>query len=370
MHIYAVISITMLLLFLLEQNTKNNKLRMALFYLASFLAVGLLAFRGNHVGGDTVSYCGYFTGKGGLYGIFETNDSFEIGFITFCSLLMTVSRTEFWLIFATSLTTMLPFIYLIYRDSRKSRILPLCLYMTMWGILSVTQTALRQNLSVSLMMMVYIVYTSENLKQWNKYAVVAALLIAGFLSHTSSLVALPMFLGAFFLKLTKKRAYILVLGSFILVMAFKNLFGFIFDLFSQMMSGVEMASKMLGTYYQSDRYALENEISFNRLGPATFLVLLLIKMSNEEDLKSFYFKCLVVGASLYNVGATFPMIFRAVFVLLFFGIIYVPSQLNVGKYRVYRLLLILLIAFFIRNQIVYWAPNDGDKMLPYSFIWE
>lgn len=370
MHIYVVISIVMLLLFLLEQSTKNNKSRMILFYFASFLAVGLLAFRGNDVGGDTIHYCGYFTGEGGYYGIWETNESFEIGFIWLCGLLMKISRTDFCLIFSTSLITILPFIYLIRRDCKYSKILPLCLYMTVWNILSVTQTALRQNFSVSLLFIAYIIYTSENIKSKYKYILVGLFLWLSFISHTSSLLALPLIIGCSCIKLNKKKAYILIIGSFVFVMVFKNVFSYIFDMFNQLMAGVAMASHMLDTYYGNIRYSLDSEISFNRLVPATFLVVLLIKMSSDDELKSNYLKYLVVGASLYNIGASFPMIFRTVYPLLFMGILYVPSGFSKKGTIISKVLVVLLILFFIRNQIVYMEPGRDDKMLPYLFIWE
>lgn len=370
MHIYVVISIVMLLLFLVEQKTKNSKLRMVLFYLASFLVVGLLAFRGNDVGGDTIHYCGYFTGKGGYYGIWETNDGFEAGFVWLCGLLMQISRTDFCLIFFTSLITILPFVYLIWRDCKSSKILPLCLYMTTWGILSVTQTALRQNLSVSLLFIAYIFYTNKGIKNKYKYLVVGLSLWGSFISHTSSLVALPLMLGCTFVRFNKKTAYILTIGSFLFVMFFKNVFSSIFDMFNQIMAGVEMASHMLDTYYRSAGYSLDSEISFNRLAPATLLVVLLIRMSSDDDMKSHYLKFLVIGASLYNIGASFPMIFRTVYPLLFMGILFAPMGLSFGKNNLSKALLFLLITFFIRNQAVYMNPGTDDRMLPYMFIWE
>ena len=63
MHIYVVISTIMLLLFLFEQTTQNRIIRKYIFFVASFLAVGLLAFRGTDVGGDTYPYCGYLLVK-------------------------------------------------------------------------------------------------------------------------------------------------------------------------------------------------------------------------------------------------------------------------------------------------------------------
>lgn len=370
MHIYVVVSAIMLILFLLEQHFKKGRFRMFLFALASFIAVGLLAFRGNDVGGDTISYCGYFTGRGGAYGIWETNEGFELGFRWLCTLLMKVSRTDFWFLFATSLITMLPFIYMIWRDCKESKILPLCLYMTVWGILSVTLGAIRQNFSVSLLFLAYIIYTSKSINNKYKYILVGLALVGGFISHTSSLVTLPLLIGCMFIRLNKKTAYILTVGSLVIVMIFRNLFATIFDMFNQIMMSVEMASHMLDTYYENAKFALDSEISFNRLAPATLLVVLFIKMSSEEDMKSNYLKFLVVGASLYNIGASFPMIFRTVYALLFMGILFVPSGIAKAKNMIYRILVILLIVFFIRNQSVYMKKGQDDRMLPYMFIWE
>lgn len=370
MNIYVVVSALMLILFLLEQNSKSRAFRTFLFLFGSFLAVGLLAFRGNDVGGDTISYCGYFTGRGGVYGTWETNDGFETGFLWLCALLMKVSRTDFCLLFFTSLITMLPFIYLILRDCKGSKLLPLCLYMTTWSILSVTQTAIRQNLSVSFLFLAYIFYTAKNIKVKYKFVLMSLSLLGSFISHGSSLITLPLFIGCLFLKLNKKTAYILTIGSFVLVMIFKNIFSSIFNLFNQLVMGMEMATHMLDTYYGNSKYSLDAEVSFNRLGPATLLVILLIKMSTREDLHSHYFKFLVIGASLYNIGATFPMIFRTVYPLLFMGLLFVPSDIFKPKYLLFKTLLILLLAFFIRNQIVYMKPHQDDRMLPYSFIWE
>lgn len=368
MHIYSVVSIAFYLLFLIEQNSNSSKFRGKLFYVAAFISVALLAFRGIDVGGDTLHYCGYFTGKGGMYGTYEMNDSLELGFRIICSLLMLISRSEFWFILSTSLITMIPFIYLIHRDCKYSKVLPLALYMTVWGILSVTQTAVRQNMAVSLMFLAYIIYTSEFRNEKLKYGCIIIVLTSAFFTHTSSLVAIPLLTGCMFLTLTRKKALTIVIGTFVVSLLVTNLFGSIFEYFTNLMGGLEMASRMVG-YYGNERYALANEISFNRLGPTTLLVCLLITLSKEEDMKSFYIRFLVIGSSLFNIGASFPMISRATYPLLFLGILYNPSGLSRRKNIWKFLILLALMAFFIKKQLA-WAPNDGDKMLPYTFIWE
>lgn len=372
MNIYVVISIVLFVFFIIEQYSSNEKTNKYLFYIGSFLVVGLLAFRGDTVGGDTDDYCGYFTGVGGSYGIYETNDTFEIGFRWVCGLLMTVSRTEFWFLFSTSLITMLPFVYLVKRDSKGSKILPLFLYMAIqWNILSVTQTAIRQCISVSFVLIAYIIFTTHDIKKkWLRYALTVIFLIFAFISHNSSLIALPLMLVSYFIPFSRKSAIITVISSLIIILFFKNIFSDIFDIFAQYMAGVELAQHMLDTYYENATYALDAEISFRRLAPATFFVCLLIWLSNSEDCRKPYFKFLVMGTSLYNIGATFPMIFRAVYILLFMGIIYTPNNLKKAKSLFVKIVIILFLVYFIRTFAYSLIPNQPDQMLPYYFIWE
>lgn len=435
MHIYAVVSIIMVVLFIIEQNSHkrkprnlrgtlgadggplrvnnaeernrsqlNNGIKLGnkkhnnplpiyhsgvgkfLFIFAAFLLVGLLAFRGIDVGGDTPHYCGYFTGRGGEYGTPETNEDFEWGFVFICDVLRLIGNNDFWFIFSTSVLAMLPWVYLVWRDCKRSKMLPFCFLMTLWGMYSVEVGAVRQVLSVSCMLMAYIIWTSNpkatNLALFKndkiryfkevklQLLVVSVFLLFGYYTHTSNFVVLPLIAAAVLIPFTKRTAIITMVGSLVLVLAMQSLFGEIFELFNRLMMGYDMANHMLDTYYGNAQYALDAEVSFNRLAPATLLVCVLIWMSNEEDMKSVYFRLLVVGASIYNIGAPFPMIFRTVFLLLFVGILFVPSGLGAKKNRMLRIVCVLLLLFFIRNQIVYWKPGTEDMMLPYSFIWE
>ena len=239
-----------------------------------------------------------------------------------------------------------------------------------WRILQTTQTAIRQNLSVACLMIAFIILTSDIKNKKYKYILMSIFVFYGCISHTSSLVALPLLIGAFMIPFTKKTAFITVISSLVISLLFKNLFSNVFDVFFSFMRGVDMASHMLDTYYGNDDYALTNEVSFNRLGPSTLLVCILIYLSNKKDIKSPYFNFLVVGASLFNLGSVFPMISRTVYALLFFGIIFCPSDIKSGLFLRLRTIIIVLLFFFVRNQIVYASYGNSSQDLPYTFIWE
>ena len=366
-HIYAAVSVILIILFILNNRSKKEGY---LFLIGAFIVFFILAFRGPYIGGDTDDYCGYFNGKGGSYGTLDIYNGFEYGFYYFCKLLSLISRDDFFFLFITSAITLVPFLYLVKRDTKGNKILPLCLYMMCWRILQTTQTAIRQNLSVACLMIAFIILTSDVKNKKYKYILMSIFVFYGCISHTSSLVALPLLIGAFMIPFTKKTAFITVISSLVISLLFKNLFSNVFDVFFSFMRGVDMASHMLDTYYGNDDYALTNEVSFNRLGPSTLLVCILIYLSNKKDIKSPYFNFLVVGASLFNLGSVFPMISRTVYALLFFGIIFCPSDIKSGLFLRLRTIIIVLLFFFVRNQIVYASYGNSSQDLPYTFIWE
>ena len=360
MNIYVIISILLLLLFIIEQKSKR-KIRNFLFYIAAILVVGLLAFRSANVGSDTPHYCGYFTGEGGMYRTFHTNDFFEPGFQLFVWILLQISQTEFWFLLSSSLFTMIPFLYLIYKNNNSSKILPFLLYMTMWGIIYITQTAIRQDIAVSLFLLAYIFFIQKNINRNIKYALCTTCALFAFFTHTSSLLSFPLFMLAMIIPLTKKRALILMASSLVFSLVFKDIVEFIFNSLYSLLNKLDMASHMLDVYYNNQQYALNEEISINRLLPPTLLVCTLIWMSKKEDFNSHYLKSLFLGAFIYNIGASFPMIHRSVFLLLFFGIIYTPYKLSLRTFDSKFLILILL--FMIYKQISYMNSF-------YEFIWE
>lgn len=368
MNIYATVIVLLLLLFLIEQMVKDDKIRQINFYIGSFICLFILALRSDNVGGDTIGYCGYFTGVGGFYSTYERNDELEIGFRWICGLLMKISRTELWFLVSTSIMTMAPFLYLVNRDCKPSKILPLILYMSGWSILSVTQTAIRQNIAISFLMIAYIVYTEPNINKKYKWILCIASIVMCLITHNTGITALVLVLGAYFIKLNKKSSYIIVIASLIISVLMKNVFVSLFSAFYDLMSIFEFAEKMTG-YYDNVNYSLDTYVSFGTQGPTTLLVLLYIYMSSKEDCKSLYYKCLIWGEALYNIGAYFPMMFRVVYPLLFIGIIFVPSCLNIRKSFIPKMIMFALL-IFMTNAVNHNPLNQDDHLLPYNFIWQ
>ena len=366
--IYFCVSLLLIIFFILDTCTvklRNNKM---LFYLGAVLVTGLLAFRGTYIGGDTPAYCGYFSGKGGWYGILETNNTFEWGFRMFCHFIAIFSRAEFWFLFTTSLVTMLPFLYLVKRDTHGSKILPLCQYMLLWGILSTTQTAIRQNISIGLIMLAYILLTTSTLSKRKKITYSILFVSFGLLTHNSSFIILPILIFCIFLKLTKRNAMIMVICSFFLIILFNDIFYRFSNVLSVITTYITPTQILFDRYFAGDMEA-ELRSSIFKLFAVTFFSCLIIYISNEEDVRSNYFKFFVVGVTTYIIGSSFPMISRSMQLILFMGIIFCPSYIRILRYNRWRMAIIITLLFLTKYQIN-MEPRGASQMYPYTFIWE
>lgn len=368
MHIYAIVTLVFILLFVVEQNTEEKTTRRILFFSCAVLLTSLYAFRSENIGTDTSHYCRYFRGEFSIYGsILSINDDIEYGFQLLMRVLHIVSGSSFWLIFSTSILSFFPFLYLINRDCHSSKILPLILFMTIWTIIMIHQAALRQVLSVSFMMVAYIIFTSP-IEQKIKFIVSLFLLFGAYFTHKSSIFVFILGGVGYFIPWTKKSAIIGILTSLAVAIVYKDVFADIFSFLNVYMAEFDATRRMFDLYYENEQYSLYGETTFNALAPVSLFMCLMVSMADESDTHGFYFKMLVIGAILSNIGASFPLILRTVYGITIFAIIFVPS--NLGKNTNYYNLMLLFLLFFLRNEIVFWKPNPGSHFLPYSFIWE
>lgn len=381
MNIYLGIIILLLVLFVIElKNRLNATIQNVVFFIGALSVFSLIAFRGTGVGGDTSEYVNFFTGKTSMYGTIDNSDM-EIGFVWISKALHFVASTKHWLLFSSTVITLFPFYYMVKKYS-YIKTLPLLLFMTIWSILPTSLSAMRQNFAVSLVMIAYILYLNKDTfvndrkhrqKKWILCCVL--LLVLSVFTHTSMIITIPLLLLAEFVNMRKRTAYLLVIVSFSLSLLVNNLFSSLFTIFNEYTAAFAYADRMNG-YFDNADYALTNEVSFNRLAPTTLWVLLLIFKSKEKELNSIYLKCLIWGNSLFCVGASFPMMSRAVFLLLLMGIVYVPYSLYDNRKQLSNIILFILVLFFVRTQFKYFNNyniNDnyyGVRMLPYKTIFE
>lgn len=380
-NVYLSVIILLLILLVIEiKNVHNLTVKNAVFYIGTLSIFSLIAFRGTEVGGDTSAYANFFIGKHSMYGTIDNSDM-EIGFIWIAKILHLINKTKIWFLFSSTFITLFPFFYMVKKYSCNKTI-PLLLFMTIWSIMPTALCAVRQNLAVSLVMVAYILFIEKiknkhverfRRKVWMLCCIL--LCILSVLTHTSMIVALPLLFLAELVNIRKKTAYIIVFASFLIVLIIDNLFNSLFSLFNEYTAAFSYADRMNG-YFENADYALTNEVSFNRLAPTTFWVLLLIFKSKEEVISSTFLKCLIWGNSLYCIGASFPMISRSVYLLMLMGIVYVPFSLYSKRKQLSNVLLFLLLVFFVRTQFKYFSEYNvnenyyGVRLLPYKTIFE
>lgn len=355
----------------------NNRVNKNLFYLSTFFTFSILAFRNIDVGGDTFEYVKLFLKQGSLY----DNIEIEKGYVLFNDILYFISESKFWFIFATSFITMAPFYYIIYKYTQGNKILPLCIYMSMWQLLGCSMTSLRQNIAISIAMLVFILLRGEHLKNRNiKIIVPIALIMLSFTFHSTMYVVVPIMIATYFVKLNKKIAILCIVGCVISSLILKNLAGDFFTLFNMYTNSL-VGFEHMTYYYGNDKYELYDNISFFSLAPHALMVCCLIYLANNEELNKYEFKCLFVAECIYLLGVSFPLIFRVVLCLYFIGITAIPQAFRVpnkGHISIkcinYLIICLCLFFMYLRYKVYetydYSTGGGGGNLLPYTFIWE
>lgn len=376
-YLYVIVCLVVFLIIELNNPQKNRSLY---FFISSSLIFSVIAFRGSDVGGDTLEYVRFFKGEGSMYGSIDDSEM-EVGFVLIARFLHFFNESAMWFLFCSTLITLFPF-FIIVKKYSSNKTIPLLLFMTTWSILPTSLCAIRQNFAVSLAMTAFLLFGSlrgnsiQDVKKQKSIIIsIIIVCILSIMTHTSMMVALPLIVLAEFINLSRKYMYIIVLGSFVGALLIDNLFGELFQQFNIITQSFEYADRM-NSYFENSKYELTNEVSFNRLGPSTLYVLIVVYKSSEEELHSFFLKCLVIGHSLFCIGASFPMISRVVYPLLLFGISFVPLSMNFRREKISKVLLILLLFFFVRTQFKYFAEYNisdnyyGVRLLPYKTIFE
>lgn len=374
MFVYIFTSFLVLFFFKLEVISRNRNLNKLLFLVASFVVAFILVFRGDNVGGDTIHYCRFFDGKGSGYGTIDNPDYLiDLGFIWYCKFLRFFSSNRAFFLIITSLVTIMPFLYIIYRDS-KYKLLPLCFYMLSFNLLTLSQTALRQNVSLSLLFVVYIIFTSKNINGVAKYLVILTLTIFAFYCHSTSIVSVFMAIIVYFIPLRRWSTLLIlfvVLGLMILRI---DITGYVFSIFYDNSNVTDMTHYITG--YADDinenKFSLMSLLQILMLASVAFLCS--DKLYYDKNRYNFIMKCFFIGGAITVMGNGFVLICRIVYFLTFLGATISIDNYNGRKMLIPRLgLYLCLIALFF-YQFLYLSTQKSaiihDHMIPYSFIFE
>ncbi len=371
MSVYFVVEIILLFFLSIQILTIDRKLRKRLFFISSLMVVILMCFRNFTVGGDIYNYTSFFVNAPSLYGTLDhPSEAFEWGFLQICRLIALISQTKFFFILFTSSFFLVPFLLLVKKNGTYL-ILPLLVFMIYWDLLPIAFGASRQLMAVSLFMYAYIVWDSNY-----KYRLVVSisLLVLSFVTHSSMLISIPLGLLAYFIKINRFNAILIVILTFLISIVAKDVFSNLFDKFYDFFSALHIADRMVN-YYDNNEYSLNTNYTIGYLKNILYVISLIMMTSTaKEDNNNFQRNCLVLGCSLFCIGLSFPMISRASFLLMIIGITYIPQNIFYKKKSVYMLMLLISVLYTLFVAYLYYnnpaRDAEGNRILPYLFIFE
>ena len=371
--IYAYIECFLLALTLFLWLSPRNK-GTFLFVIGAFITFFVLAFRSRDIGGDTFAYCDYFNGTGSYYGNVDYSEqTTEIGYYLLNKFLRIFGDNDFIIIFGTSVVTLLPFYYLIYKNNKENRLLSLFMYFSMWFLLTNSQTALRQCCAIGFMLVAYIIYETGKLKAVVKYGLILFFVALSLLSHTTMYIVFPILIAIHFMKLSRNGAILALIISLVVTILSQNLVGDVLS-FLSLLAASSIDSAEITRYLN---YDIENESVLNY---TLFLyVLVIVLLSSEDECKKFSLKCLVVGQCMFIFSSAFALSYRLALGLFFFGATYTPRNFTIKNKNAIAMLFNLILIFcivktcytdFYKYVNYKTMISDTARMLPYSFIWE
>lgn len=378
MTIYNIIELFFLLLLFIEIKNPNHKHRNLLYFLCTLTLVIVLGLRNYDVGGDTPGYCDFFNGDpSGFYGsLYDKQSEIEIGFIYFTRLLKFIIDDWRWFIFATSLVTLIPFLWATKKYAINVSF-AFVSFMLTFNLIFLVQTPIRQDIAISLFIIGSYILLKEMKKDKKRTFIIVVslfILVWGIFTHTTMYLVAPIAIGVYFLNFTKKASIIAILSTFSLSVLIKSLFSYVFDFLNYITIAYNIFDNV-NRYYDNDNYELTDENTILIIGPLTFVALITILLSSKEQIKSYLFKCYIIAVCIMNISVSFPLASR---VGLFFSLIaasFVPQKIN-SLYRNNKkedLLVYALFLFYIllANRHYNMCRNfktvlDSD-ILPYSF---
>lgn len=383
-NVYEFVVIVLFFLMLKTWAEGNSNTDRA-FYIGASLIFIIEAFRATTVGGDTEQYTAFFMGEKSGYGyLYDNIDNFEIeiGYVIINRILALICQKEWWFIFSSSCIVLLPIFFRIRKYNEGNRLLSLCMFMTMWGILACSVTSLRQNFGISLMIIALYFIQEKTIKDRKLlYAIVGCLLFAALKCHSSIIFTLAILAFTYFVPMNRKIALYSMVVCMIIPISMDYFFSSVVNELVYLTEEIDLlgrSARYSGDLLKEGDFRLQ-EVTFFALAPFAIFVFSFIFLYTDEEFSKFETKCLIVGQCLYMLGRSFPMVVRAVLGVTIIGIVAVPlafRNIKGGNVSIYNYAVIVMMAFYIVQMFMTFANWDystgggGGKLIPYEFIWE
>ena len=343
----------------------------------------IFGLRGYMVGNDSPNYAAYFENRntpGVGYGTIDyPGDSIEWGFIAITRLLHFISDSATFFFIAEAVVLFFC-IYHIYRIGSKSNSVWCLLLLTITGVTFFSlMPMMRQTLSICVLFLAlfifYRYYENKDIisrkKLFQVMVLSASLAVLSVFVHRSSMM---IFGGLFVIMLwknTRKFSYIIMVASFVFAFFFGSLIGDLMDFALISISGfADEKIALLGDRY-ADTMANSEGMSLIRAISYLVPVLVTIKYSEENEIQTFFFKCMIVAFSCQLLFSQSYMMNRLSIVFLVLGMCkFVPQAAMKKGSNLYVFYIIVTLYYLWRAFVGYGKWPDTDSTLPYYFFWE
>ena len=343
-------SIYFLLLFILIITQFSAVNRKITFWFVSIILMLILAFRGPTVGIDLPGYIELFK-----FATFNSRDYVEPLYLYYTSLIHYFSDSAFVFIAVTSVTTLAPLLYIIYKESEDQQFSLFFLVIGMHYLFMFS--GVRQSISIS-----FIILSFYYLKKAKKLHSFAWYLLAGLFHSSSFIFFFVFFLGQ--IRLSKKTSLLFSWATFLLSFVLDN-----YMIFS-LIQGT--GNNMMNYYSTYSTYLVDYQIPVLRIILSTIPYIFIIHLifMNRECLdknENLYAKIFIIGVIFNNVVITNPIGFRLMKAPLLLTMLLLPQciKANMKKRRfVYSCLFALLYVYNIYSRYLVGYEND---IVPFKF---
>lgn len=384
-YIFFIVEIILLLLFIYSRD-KDKRVENVCMIIACILWTLIYGLRANCVGNDTLNYAFFYENRnipGVGYGTVDIpGDQMEIGFIIISRILHCISdsTTFFFTVIAVCFFSC---IYFLYRYGCHSNMIWCFLLLNITGNTFIcTMSMLRQTMSICVLFIALVFFFnlySRNQGKLNfkkNYKNINFLLFVGLsffsiLVHRTSLMIFAVIFILSFIKNSKTISTIAIVVAFICAFFYAEVPGLIMDM---ALGSIDEFSdekiSLLGNRYEHTMSQTEG-MSVIRALSYCVPILVTIKYSEEKDVKSIFFKCMITAFVCQLMFSTSYMMNRLSVVFIVLGMCkFVPASAMTKGSKLFYFYILVTIYYLWRAFVAYGKWPITDSTLPYYFFWQ
>lgn len=363
---YPYIFLLLFLLFFAFAELVNPKQSNLYFALACVIVFVFVAFRAPVVGADTWEYYKYAMGQ--QSSDYAEDNMIEPLFVLYSSFFANFCRAGLIYMVINTVLIFWPICYLLKKYTKYKVVAVLSFFILFNYIIYFV--ALRQLLSVSVLLLGVIYLLNEKKRKW---LVFVCLAVVAFFVHKSAILIAIIFIACNMIRMEKR---IMAIGLIVI----SAVAGVVLQSFDPMSIFNLILNNIYSDNLSKYRGFMMDELTESSLSIGTFINgaigIICFLFLDKSKLNHWFTKIFLVGIILYNLFKSVQMVDRMLFPCLLFVIFVFPWILENKEYArapFFRIMVaILLLAFsgrFVMKNTSY-DIHGKDKMHPYYFFFE